>query len=346
MNAGAVLVTGGCGFVGRHLVHSLLLSDHEVWIIDNLFSGKHPDTWLSDWKKSQSDGRAVYEKEGKRVVFIEEDVVDTLQRDMQEKKLPDFEEVYHLAAIVGGRAVLIEQNPILVAHNHALDAVFFEWACARVASIGRALYVSSSVAYPKSLQNEGQEVTLKEEHLQFNDSGAIGLPESIYGWLKLCGEYLAQTSAKKYGLKICCVRPFNGYGEDQDLSYPIPSIASRAVKREDPLTVWGSGNQSRDFVYIDDFVSALRIVIKNVTDAGAVNIGSGANTTFKEVARLMATLEGYEPEIKGLTDKAEGSFTLRSDVSKLKSFGWEQKYPIEVGFKKVLEVVRTKVTNA
>jgi len=340
-----ILVTGGCGFVGRHLVKSLLADGHSVWIIDNLSVGKHPDTWLDGFAKQES-GSTSYQKGPQKVVFINEDIIDLLRRELTEAGsagFPPFVEVYHLAAIVGGRAVLIEQDPMQIATNHIIDSLFFQWAVRNKEKIGRALYVSSSVAYPKALQDQGRAETHREDHLVFEESGNIGLPESIYGWIKLAGEYLAVVAAQKYDLKVCCVRPFNGYGEDQDLSYPIPSIAARAARHEDPLTVWGSGDQSRDFVHVDDFVAALRYTIANVTDGSAVNIGSGNNTTFKEVARIMANLAGYNPEIKGLTNKVEGSFALRADTSRLKSFGWEQKTPIDDGFAKVLKEVEARL---
>ncbi len=346
MTGASVLVTGGCGFVGRHLVQDLLADGHEVWVIDNLFTGKHPDTWLSGYTKQEKEGRIEYSGDKGRLIFLHTDIVPLLHAELAapgSAHFPSFAEVYHLAAIVGGRAVLIEEDPILVAQNHLLDALFFQWAARNAKSIGRALYVSSSVAYPKSLQNKGTEQTLVETDLVFEDSGEIGLPESIYGWLKLTGEYLAVVCARKYGLKICCARPFNGYGADQDLSYPIPSIAARAARREDPLTVWGSGNQSRDFIYIDDFVSALRTSIREVSDGSGVNIGLGRNTTFKEVAAIFAKLEGYSPIITGRTEKAEGSFTLRSSVEKLKALGWQPKTSVEDGFAKVFARVKEQL---
>ena len=321
------LVTGGCGFVGRHLVKKLLDEGSEVWIIDNLFSGKHPDEWLAEKYKA-------------KVHFIREDLVAFLK---SEPELPKFEEVYHLAAVVGGRAVLIEQNPMFVAYDQAIDSAFFTWAVKNREKIARLLYVSSSVAYPNKMQSReaNGRIAMKEEFLDMrNPLGEVGLPESIYGWIKINGEYLAGVAAKKYKMSVVCARPFSGYGEDQDLSYPIPSIASRAVKREDPLVIWGSGNQSRDFVYVEDFVDALCLIIKKIHDGRGVNIGLGQATSFKEVAQIMAELEGYSPKIQPLSDMVEGSFTVLADPSFLKSLGWQPKYSVRDGFKKVLDKVR------
>ncbi len=327
------LVTGGCGFVGRHLVKKLLAEGSEVWIIDNLFSGKHPDGWLSDPQKQ-------------KVHFVQEDMVKFLSGNPD---LPHFDEVYHLAAVVGGRAVLIEQNPMFVAYDQVIDSTFFSWAVKNKEKISRVLYVSSSVAYPNKLQSREADgrIAMKEEFLDArNNLGEVGLPESIYGWIKVNGEYLAGVAAKKYGLSVVCVRPFSGYGEDQDLSYPIPSIALRAAKREDPLVVWGSGNQSRDFVYIDDFVDALCLAIKKISDGRGVNIGLGQATSFKEVAQLMAEIEGYNPKIQPLADKVEGSFTVLADPAFVRSLGWQPKYSVKEGFAKVLNKIKQDLENS
>lgn len=330
--------------MGRHLVDSLLMDEREVWVLDNLFSGDHPDSWLFGFNKKRENGLDIYEKDGKKIVFIYQDAIDFFRNQLTTSPtiiLPNFSEVYHLAAMVGGRAVLIENDPIGVACNHAIDSYFFMWVAKNKNKVGRVLYVSTSVSYPKTMQDRGRHTAMKEEYLDLRDTEKqIGLPESIYGWIKLTGEYLAAVTAKKYGVSVVCVRPFSGYGDDQDMSYPIPSIAARAVNKENPLIVWGSGDQGRDFIYIDDFVSALRISIRKIGDGSGVNIGLGQLTTFKDVARIMADLVGYKPEIKGLADKVEGSFAVYADNSLLKSFGWQPQYTAREGFAKVLERVK------
>lgn len=325
---------------------NLLEEGSEVWVLDNLFTGKHPDKWLAGFSKKEENNFSIYEQGGKKLVFIYQDAIDFFRNIIAGKSaavLPNFDEAYHLAAVVGGRAVLIENDPLMVATNHIIDSLFFQWAVK--AKPKAVLYVSTSVAYPFSMQDRGKHVAMREEYLSTKGHGQIGLPESIYGWIKLAGEYLATVAHEKYGLSVVCVRPFSGYGEDQELDYPIPSIAARAARRENPLIVWGSGDQGRDFIHIDDFVSALRIAIQKVHDASAVNIGMGGLLTFKEIAKMMAEIEGYSPEIKGLSDKPEGSFAVYNDPTFLKSLGWEPKNTVRQGFERVLKSVKERIKN-
>jgi len=316
------LVTGGCGFVGRNLVRSLLADNDEIWIVDDLSTGRHPDEWLSPEDRG-------------RVTFIEDTAVMVFGAapDAQ-PDWPEFEEAYHLASIVGGRKN-IEEQPLQVGIDLAIDSLFFSWVW-RSGRVGRVLYASSSAAYPVELQGTDGAVALEEKYIDFA-SNQIAMPDMTYGWSKLTGEYLAFLLARQHGVPTCSIRPFSGYGEDQDLTYPVPAIAARAAAREDPLVVWGSGHQGRDFVHIEDCVDAMRLAIRAVEDGSGLNIGSGTLTSFLEVARLFADLAGYEPEVHGTQTGPVGVHARYADVTESeKRLDWQPRISISEGFGRVL----------
>jgi len=199
----------------------------------------------------------------------------------------------------------------------------------------RILYASSSAAYPISKQKKIKAVALKENMIDFNKG--FFQPDFTYGWSKITGEYLAKVAVEKYGLKVAVVRPFSGYGEDQDLSYPVPAIALRVAAHQNPIRIWGDGRQVRDFVYIDDCVEACILACRKITDGTAVNIGSGKPKSFRELASLMLKIEGHKAKIVGVDDKPVGVAKRYSDISLIKKIlNWTPRTSLEEGLKKVL----------
>ena len=340
-----ILVSGGCGFVGRNLVRRLISTSQgeTVWVVDDLSTGRDPDEWLPGGYASvdaQGCMRRYESENGPTIIFIEADVREYLgPRAAFEAvrgpgyKFPEsYADVYHFAAIVGGRAK-IEGDPMAVAQDLAMDAEFFVWAVQ--AKPGRILYPSSSAAYPVDLQTKENAIAVKEDDISFG--GRLGQPDMTYGWSKLTGEYLARIAAQDYGLNVACVRPFSGYGEDQELSYPIPAIAARAAAHEDPFIVWGTGRQGRDFVHIDDCIDAILLTMERISDGSAVNIASGKLTTFLEVAAIFTKLAGYSPKIKPLDDKPMGVHSRYADITRSREIlGWTPKITLEEGFARVL----------
>lgn len=345
------LVTGGCGFVGRHLTKRLIEENYTVWIVDNLSTGQLPQRWLTQQMRAQQYAPATTRySDGKReVIFIQDNVINFFSNQLQLGKankateLPVFDDIYHLASVVGGRSI-IEEDPIAVAIDLAIDAIFFQWLVKNKARINRILYTSSSAAYPTSLQTDKKSLALKEEHINFEDN--LGMPDMTYGWSKLTGEYLSQISARQYGIHIACVRPFSGYGGDQDQTYPIPAIARRAARKENPLIVWGTGEQGRDFIHIDDCIEAMLLATNAISDGSGVNIGTGTLTTFKEVARIFAELAGYSPQIKPLVNKPTGVQSRYGDVTNMKKIlNWEPQISLRDGFAQVLAEQKQALTN-
>src|SRR5262245_40159369 len=342
MAALPALVTGGCGFVGRHVVARLVADGRDAWIIDDLSTGQSPETWLPALGlEPVGDEPGVFAGRGVTITVVLEDVRRVLRAaNLGERRLPDFGDVIHLAAVVGGR-MKIDGDPLVVATDLAIDAEFFAWAIK--ARPQRILYASSSAAYPVRLQGAGDAIPLPEDAIDF-DGGNLGMPDMTYGWSKLTGEYLARIASSRYGLHVACVRPFSGFGEDQDESYPVPAIAARAARREEPLTVWGSGQQGRDFVHIDDCVDAMLAILDGVSDGSGVNIGSGKLTTFIEVARLFADLAGYKPEIVALADKPVGVQKRYADTSKMTNeLKWAPSIGLREGFGRVFAAAEKRV---
>jgi nucleoside-diphosphate-sugar epimerase len=339
------LVSGGCGFVGRNMVKRLFnTTDARVIFIDDLSVGTHPDTWLDAEKVSEEDNKAVY-ADG-RLIFIHEDFRNTLHnlglntnyfKDQYGVEVEKFDDVYHFAAIVGGRAK-IDGDPMMVALDLSIDAEFFYWITRHKPS--RVLYPSSSAAYPISKQTDTNAIALSESDIDFAN---MGEPDMTYGWSKLTGEYLAKIAAAHYGISIVCIRPFSGYGEDQDLTYPIPAIAARAAKKEDPFEVWGTGLQGRDFVHIDDVLDCVQVAMDKISDGRAINIGSGYLTTFRDIIAIFSEFAGYEPEIKQLLDKPVGVHSRYCKMDYVEeTLGWKAKISLEEGMRRVYDAAVEK----
>ena len=249
-----VLLTGAKGFVGWHLWSAM---DERGWDVTGI---------------DIRDGSG--------------DALDFFRTDDGQWDL-----AVHCAAVVGGRSS-IDGSPLGVATNLALDSWYFRWLVR--ARVPRAVYFSSSAAYPVRLQEKFEPFKrLRESHINLDEPE---LPDATYGWAKLSGEKLARY-AEADGCRVLIPRPFSGYGEDQADCYPFPAFAARALKREAPFTIWGDGSSCRDWVHIDDVVGAtLALLDADVT--GPVNVGTGRATSFDELARLMTLAVGYQPQIQ------------------------------------------------
>ncbi|MFH8805288.1 NAD-dependent epimerase/dehydratase family protein [Streptomyces sp. NPDC017936] len=295
------LVTGDRGFLGRHFTAELK---------------------RRGWDVVGCDVKTTRTQDCRRL-FAE---------DVRLHTMPHWDLVVHCAAVVGGRAV-IDGDPLATAESLSIDAEMFRWAA--VARPGRMLYFSSSAAYPVAYQTGvWSDETLREDDVWL--SRTVGMPDQVYGWSKVTGELLA-ARLREAGVPVTVVRPFSGYGEDQDDTYPFRAILERVHRREDPLTVWGTGEQVRDWIHVDDVVAGALAVAESGTE-DPVNLCTGRGTSFLELARMMADVAEYEPEIKPLPGRPAGVAYRVGDPERMHRY-YRPRVRLEDGIRRALNVI-------
>lgn len=322
-----VLVTGGSGFVGRHLVKQLLNMNWDVLVVDSIEFGSGAISPKIGWPLFEP-------RDFTNFTF---DEIDCRTFFKQNQDL-EFDYVFHLAAMVGGRAT-IENKPLLVSSDLAIDSDMWKWAT--TAKVSKIINFSSSAVYPISLQiSDSKFISLKEDMVSFDS--VLGLPDLTYGWAKLTSEYLGKIAWEKYGIKSVVFRPFSGYGPDQDFSYPFPSICKRALENinKDQFMIWGSGSQSRDFIHIDDCIRGILIMMDQIDNGDAINLSTGIATSFHDFAKLTTGLLDYYPEIVGDISKPTGVNSRVGDTTKQKDFAFTPLISLEQGVTECLSYLQ------
>ena len=317
-----ILITGGAGFVGRHFCRYFLDRGDQVHCVDPIIK----DTGGIDFGQWPFFNPV----EHRNFHYYKQDCRDYFKEHLDD----DFDYCLHLAAMVGGR-MMIENDPLAVASDLSIDSEYWRWALK--ARPKKTICFSSSAAYPVSLQRQENYCLLKEDMISFGDT--IGQPDMTYGWAKLTCEYLAILAYEKYGLKSVIYRPFSGYGEDQDDHYPFPSICKRALDPKDKkiFQVWGTGDQMRDFVHIDDCVRGVITTMDQVNDAKPINLSTGILTSFKEFAAIATELCGYKPQITGMSDKPSGVFARGGDTALQHALGFKHSIDFKAGIARALK---------
>lgn len=229
--------------------------------------------------------------------FIQDDA-----RNFLAARENEYDAIFHFAAIVGGREH-IDSSPLSIATNHAVDQAVFEHLASGAS--GRVVYPSSSAVYPIDRQRKLGEPPLREREVDAV-RGPIGIPDSTYGWTKLTAEFLAGLLQRRGEGTTAIFRPFSVYGPDQSSTYPVTAILRRALRREDPLVIWGSGNQHRDFVYIEDFLDIVLGTYRTLDANTPMNVATGLPTSFFTIAKLAAEAVGYQPSLTTEPERPEG----------------------------------------
>lgn len=308
-----VLVTGGGGFIGSHVVEMLINRGAKVTVP---VRSKTKTQFLEQVKD--------------QVSIIEADLRD---RQAVDTLMQGQEIVMNLAAAKGGGiAHSMKHHGSLFRDNmepflQVLDA-------ARVAQVERFLVVSSACVYSRDASNHALE-----------SEGFLGVPEAAnagYGWSKRMEEYLGQAYAEEFGMKIAIARTYNGYGPRDDFfaeyNHVIPGLIKRIFEGENPLIVWGTGNQTRSFLYVTDFARGLIEVCEKYSVADPLNIGSDEEISIADLARLLIELSDKDVKVEFDTTKPDGPVRRSADTSKaFEKIGFRTEVPLREGLKKSIE---------
>lgn len=319
-----VLITGGSGFIGSHLVRLLMARGDDVTVIDNLSTGR----------------RGNLPARSERLRFIEADVSDALSAL---GKGEYFDQIYHLAAAVGVK--LVVEDPILAIETNIGRTIdLLRFALTRSASGGPAptLVVSSSEVYGKGSKNPFSE----EDDVVY---GPTTVARWCYGCSKAIDEYLAMAHAKKHGLPAVIVRLFNTVGPGQVGEYGmvLPRFV-RAALQGRPLEVYGDGGQTRCFCDVRDIVSAMPRLLETPACHGRVfNLGSDRPMSILDLAgavvravgssstvRTVPYSQAYAPGFEDLRDR-------RPDLARIRAaIGWEPKRSLDETIRDVASFIR------
>lgn len=257
------LVTGGAGFIGSHLVEHLLSLGGEVWVVDDLSTGR------------ESNLEQATESAGGRLHFVHCDLQEWLSTGGQSHQ---FDRVYHLAAAVGVKLVVEDPIGTIETNIHQTAAIL------RFAQQSKTpmLMASTSEVYGKGTQNRFSE----EDDLLL---GPTSRSRWSYACSKAIDEYLALAHHGQFGVPIAIARFFNTVGPRQvgDYGMVLPRFVERALAGE-PLQVFGDGNQSRCFCDVRDVVTVLPRMIESPKCTGQVlNIGNDTPITINDLASLV-----------------------------------------------------------
>jgi len=274
-----ILVTGGAGFIGSHVVDHLADAGHAVIVLDDLSTGK-----LSNL--SRHDG-------SERVRLVEADVAEGLMAPLAEatSALGAVTRVVHLAAQVS--VVRSLAQPLLDLRTNQRGTVQV-LELARTSGAKKVVFASSAAVY-----GDVEEVPTPES--------APTRPLSPYGVDKLGSEHWLEAYAATHEVPTTPLRFFNVYGPRQDPKSPYTGVISIFLDRAAaglPLTIFGDGEQTRDFVYVGDVARAIVAALMKDEATGPINVGTGRTTTVNELAEAAREVTGSESEIRHADPRA------------------------------------------
>lgn len=323
-----ILVTGGCSFIGSHLVESLLRDGAIVTVVDDLSSGE-----LDNIQPVRS-----------RIHFIEGDLRSSAVADAATR---DQSIVFHLANIHGGRG-FIETHPGEICQNFLIDGnVFYH---SHLNGVERVCFASSACAYPTNLQvaDKTRQARYLSEDMADPFVEGAALADGEYGWAKFMGEMALKAYNKQFGLKGVSCRLFTVYGPRENESHAIIALIAKALIKQDPYEIWGSGEQDRNFTFVSDVVEGLKRAAIHIEDCRSINIGTDEITKIKDAVAVICELTGHQPASFHFDrTKPEGVHArAASTANQMKDLNWSPCVSFDQGVRETIKWYQGKRSQA
>lgn len=307
-----VLITGGGGFIGSHLADILLKLDANVSITIRNKDSNH------DFINHVIDKIKIYYGDLR-------DINNCLKATAKQNV------VFNLAAKVGGLEYNIKHPGSIFRDNLLVFMSILE--ASRINKVDRFITVSSACVYPRFCTiPTPEEDGFKDEPEPTNQG---------YGWAKRMEEFLSMWYRTEFEMKIAIGRPYNAYGPrdnfNPESSHVIPALIKKVLEADDSINVWGSGEQTRSFIYAADFAKGL-LRLAEVMPKETINIGADEEIKIKEVVFLIRELTNSNIKVKFDTSKPEGQPRRKCDTKKAQSIlGFKAQVPFREGLKETID---------
>jgi nucleoside-diphosphate-sugar epimerase len=317
-NGKRVLVAGGAGFIGSHLVEELVDDGSLVTVADNFDTGTMENLAAVRSKIKILSG-------------------DLRSAEFSEQAASGQEVVMNLAADASGIGYSSGHHAELFTKNSLINLNLLE--AARKAGQPRYLLVSSSCVYPDDAIAPTPEIPTFTGDPEIANQG--------YGWSKRMAELQAKYYAAEFGMEIAIVRAFNAYGErcrwHGPTSHVIPSLVTKAMRGDNPIVIWGSGEQRRNFLHVKDFAWGMKLLTERYATADPVNLGLEETVSIRELLHVILHACGrQESRIECDTSKPEGRPIKSADSTKLRTIApeFKSRVTLEDGMREVADWYR------
>ena len=302
-----VLVTGGAGFIGSHIVEELQ-GKAEIVVLDSLRSGYR------------------HNLDGLKCEFVEGDIRD---RAAVRRAMRGVDHVFHLAALVSVPESMEKIDECIAINAQGFINVLEE---AQAAGVEKLCFSTSAAIY-------GDNPTVPKIETMFPE------PKSPYAVTKLDGEYYARMFTLERGLACACLRYFNVFGPRQDpkgaYAAAVPIFITRALAGED-ITIYGDGEQTRDFIFVKDIVAANLYFATSSDATGVFNIANGGRITINDLAETIVRLTGSKSRIVHLADRPGDVKHSMASVDKARAAGYRASHTFAEGLAETIAFYRKR----